>query len=404
MIAVRRSLWLLTLVSAPLFAELPDEEDWELENGYDTDLLFLHALANYSFDLEWQFDWERRRFADNALRINTGSVSSDELLTDVDLNINEALNDKWRFFGQFTRQGFRRRPLREDQLLLGLERSLFESSAIYVGANPEFGKEFLDIEAGYGWYADNREQYVRLGVRLIDTNWTSKNQEGGSQEQDPIKAVWTARLALGGRTYLYTEGKFGPGFERVFPDPDESPELSRHDRREDQAEVRLTLKGDENRLWSVMLEYYNFEELKTFRVPGFDYDYENEQVNVGLEHVRYFGERHRLRLLAQFVDVEASSRGFRQHDYSRQDVIGGAFYEYLWPQSAVMVAYAAGRPDIRYESLVPEDSYDTGDFTDKLIVGWRFSFSDNAIIRFSLSQEVSEQGFGGGAVQYQMFF
>ena len=68
------------------------------------------------------------------------------------------------------------------------------------------------------------------------------------------------------------------------------------------------------------------------------------------------------------------------------------------------LAYAAGRPDISYEALDPVDSYESGRYTDKLILGWRYSFSDDAIIRISISQEVSEGGFGGGAVQYQMFF
>ncbi len=141
---------------APALGQTP-RADWEFQNGYDTNLLYLHALVNYAYDLEWQANWERRRFADNALRVNTGSVSSDELLTEIDINLNEALNDNWRFFGQFTRTGFRRRPGRGEQLLLGFERALGQSSAIYVGANPEFGKEFIDAEAGYAWYGDDRE-------------------------------------------------------------------------------------------------------------------------------------------------------------------------------------------------------------------------------------------------------
>ena len=45
------SLFLASAVSA----ELPDDP-WELENGYETELLFLHALINYSFDPQWQLD------------------------------------------------------------------------------------------------------------------------------------------------------------------------------------------------------------------------------------------------------------------------------------------------------------------------------------------------------------
>lgn len=394
----------LAFTAGTATAQLPDEDDWELENGYTTDLLFLHGLVNYSYDLAWQFDWERRRFADNALRLNTGSVASDELLTDIDVNINEALNDKWRVFAQFTRQGFRRRQGRDDLLLIGLERSIFESSALYFGVNPEYGKEFIDLEGGYGWYSDDRTRYFRLGVRFEDFQYSEKNQEGGTQESDTVKLVWATRLAFSDRLYLYSEGEFGSGFERIFPDAEESPDVSRHDRNDNQAELRLTLDGKDRQMWSLMLEYYEFAERKEFRQPGFDYDYESRQVNAGIEHIRYFGDRHRLRLLAQFVDWDASSVGFREHDYSRQEFTAGVFYEYLLRSSGWTFGYAGASPDFTYEATDPAASYAGGNYTDKLIVNWRYDFSDSAAIRFGISHEVSETGFGGGYVQYQMFF
>ena len=377
---------------------------WDLLDGYDFNLLYVHSLVNYAYDLEWQANWERRRFAGNALRVNTGSVSSDQLLTDIDLNLNVALNDKWRFVGQFTRNGFRRRQVREDQLLLGLERSLGKSSAIFVTVNPEFGKDTIDVEAGYAWYADDREEYVRIGVRAEDMNWTTKNVVGSEQIEDPIKLVWAVRVELGEKNWLYTEGKFGTGYERIFVEPELSPDLAAEDRLENTAEVRFGHRGDEGTLWSVFVDYFEFEESRIFRTPGLDYDFRNRQVNGGIEHIRLIGERHRLRLLAQLVDVQGSSRGFLEHDYERQEVVAGAFYEYLWPSSGVTVAYAAGSPDFSFEALDPDESFSGGDYTDKLILGWRYTFSENAEIRVSIAHEISEQGFGGGAVQYQMFF
>jgi hypothetical protein len=377
---------------------------WDLLDGYDFNLLYVHSLVNYAYDLEWQANWERRRFAGNALRVNTGSVSSDQLLTDIDLNLNVALNDKWRFVGQFTRNGFRRRQVREDQLLLGLERSLGESSAIFVTVNPEFGKDTIDVEAGYAWYAGDREEYARIGVRAEDMNWTTKNVVGSEQIEDPIKLVWAVRVELGEKNWLYTEGKFGTGYERIFVEPELSPDLAAEDRLENTAEVRFGHRGKEGALWSVFVDYFEFEESRVFRTPGLDYDFRNRQVNGGIEHIRLLGERHRLRLLAQLVDVQGSSRGFLEHDYERQEVVAGAFYEYLWPSSGVTVAYAAGSPDFSFEALDPDESFSGGDYTDKLILGWRYTFSENAEIRVSIAHEISEQGFGGGAVQYQMFF
>jgi hypothetical protein len=128
--------WVLavSLLSAGATAQVPTA-DWEYYAPYRDPMLYLHSLVNYSHDLQWQFDWERRQLADNALRINTGSVTSKELLTDTDININQPLNDKWRFQGSFRRTGLRQWPKVEERLMLGLERSVFDSSAIYLTAS-----------------------------------------------------------------------------------------------------------------------------------------------------------------------------------------------------------------------------------------------------------------------------
>lgn len=390
-------------MSADIYAQLPDD-DWALEDGYDNELNYVHSLVNYAQDLEWQFEWERRQFADNSLRVNSGSVSSDRLLTDVEITINEPLNDRWRFSGRFRRDGRRQPPIAGEQLLLGLERALFESSALYLTVNPEYDKAFIDVAAGYAFYRNDREQYLRLGVLLEDLNFGSKNDQGGDQDQDPVYVEWAARWAITGGWFLYSEGKLGSGFERRFPDATKSPELVSHDRKSNRAEIRASKKDEDGSAWSIWAEWYELEESQTFRTPGFDYSYSNTQFNVSAEHIRLIRERHRLRLLAHYVDQQAESDGFKGHDYDRQDLLGGVFYEFLRPKSGVTLAYAFGTPDIEYRAVDPADSYDIGDYTDKIILAYRYRFSDNAQIRVSVSHEVSESGFGGGAVQFQMFF
>lgn len=399
----RRLLLTLLLCSTCASAQLPDG-DWDFEDGYQAQMLYLHSLVNYAYDLEWQYQWERRQFADNSLRINTGSVASDELLTDIDLNINQPLNEKWRFSGRFTRDGFRWRPVREDRLLVGLERSILDSSAVYLMVNPEFDKESIDVAAGYVFYEDNREQFIRVGVLAEDFDWQIKNALGGQQNQRAISVQWAVRLSLTNNWWLYSDGEVGSGFERTFPDPAESPDVSRHNRRENTAQVRLTRAGQDGNAWSAWITWYDFNEMKEFRPPGFDYDYSSTVLNMAIEHTRRIGERHRLRLLAHYVDQQAGSIGFNAHDYDRQEILGGVFYEYLWPMSGVTFAYAFGQPDIIYNSPDANDNYILDDYRDKLVLGWRYTFSKDAQIRLSISHEVSASGFGGGAVQFQMFF
>jgi len=401
-VAVTRRLLLTAFfISASAHAQSPNE-NWAFEDGYQTQMLYLHSFINYAFDLEWQYEWEQRQFVGNSLRINTGSVASDELRTDIDINLSQPLNEKWRFMGRFTRDGFRWQQLRKEQLLVGLERSILDSSAVYLMVNPEYGKESMDIAAGYTYYMDDREQYVRIGVLSEDFQWDTKSASGGRQDQDPISVEWAIRLGLANNWWLYSEGNVGTGFERVFPDATESPEISRHDRRENTAQVRVTRAAQDGKTWSAWISWYDFNELKEFRPTGFDYDYTNIVINAAVEHTRIIGERHRLRLLAQLVDQQAESTGFNAHDYDRFDILAGVFYEYLWLMSGLTVAYMAGQPDIAYTA--PGDNYDLGDYRDKVMLGWRYIFSEDAQIRVSISHEVAEQGFGGGAIQFQMSF
>ncbi len=376
--------------------------DWPFENGYRDQMLYLHALVNYSFDVDSQFEWERRRFVSNALRIRTGSVSSNELLTDVELELNESLNDDWRFRGRFVRSGLRQEPTRDDLLLAGLERRIFGNGGVYLAANPEFDKEFLDVAMGYTWYGDEREQYVRVGLLLEDLTWGSKNAFGGEQDQRPVSIEWALRQALPGEWWLYSEGRVGSGFERSFADPVESPDVTRHDRRASTAELRLTRQTEQT--WSLWADWYDFSEQKAFRQAGLDYDYASTVFVIGAEHTRPVGERRRLRLVATIVDQQSRSVGFNGHDYDRSDVFAGAFYELLRASGGITFAYAFGQPDIAYAALDPADSYRLDDFRDKIIVAYRHRFSDDAQIRLSLSHEVSAQGFGGGALQFQLFF
>jgi len=380
------------------------DANWEFEDPYKDQMLYLHALVNYSYDLQWQYDWERRQFVSNAIRVNTGSVTSKELLTDIDLNINQALNDRWRFQGSFRRNGLRQRPEREDRLLLGFERSLFENSAVYVTVNPEFNKEFIDAAVGYTFYRDDRQQYIRVGTLIEDINYETKNDLGGKTEQHPIALQWALRLGLANDWFIYSDGEVGSGFERSFPDATASPDVSHHDRQSNIAQLRVSRASDDGTAWSAWVEWYDFNEVKWFRQPGLDYDYENTQLDFAVEHIRMLGARHRLRLLMHYVDQKAKSRGFNEHDYDRADVLGGIFYEYLWPNSGATFAYAFGQPDIDFQAPDVAESYMLDDYRDKLCIGWRYSFSEDAQVHVSVSHEVSVNGFGGGAVRFQMFF
>ncbi len=402
MLHVRPFTLPILLLTANAMAQVPGQ-DWEFEDAYDDDMLYLHALVNYSHDLYWQLEWERRLLADNGLRLNIGSVTSTELLTVADLNVNQDLNEKWRVQARAFRHETRHRPDRDDQFFIGLERSILESSSVFLMATPQFDKEFMDIHTGYTFYRDDRQQYVRVGVLLEDIVYDTKNELGGEYEQQPFALQWTVRLGTED-WWIFSEGRMGTGFERLFPDTDKSPELSRHERQENFARLKFTGSGRRDNAWSTWVDWYEFSETKLYRQPGFDYEYTNTQLNFAAEYVQTLRDRHRLRLLAHYVMQEAASRGFNAHDYDRTDLLGGAFYEFLWPNSGLIVSYAFGLPDVEYRRLDDSRSLSLDEYRDKLILGWRHNFSADAQILISVSHEVSVMGFGGGNLQFQMFF
>lgn len=395
---------LVFLLSSSAAAQgLPDSY-WEFRRQYDDELLYVHPLINYAFDLQWQYEWERRQMADNGVRVSSGSVAADSLFTDMNININEPLNDKWRFQGRFRRVGARHRSGGDEQLFLGLERKVFDSSGIYVMFNPQYDKEYMDFTAGYTIYGDNREQYVRVGVLMEDFTFDTKNDVDAESSHQQRAIQWQARWALGNEWFLYSEGEVGNGFDRLFSNPANSPEVARHKRKENSARLRVSRFEDDGKGWAAWIDWYDFDETKEFRPPRIDYRYKNTLYNVSIEHTRIIRDRHRLRFLVHYVDQEAERVGHYAHTYDRTDFLGGAFYEYLWPNSGATLAYAFAQPDGSFQIDDPSDMIDLQDYADKLIAGWRYSFSQQAQIRILLSHEVSTSGFGGGSVQLQMFF
>ncbi|MEL6868869.1 MAG: hypothetical protein AAFO81_03625 [Pseudomonadota bacterium] len=397
------ALFAATLLAGAARAELP-RDDWAFEDGYNNDLLYVHALSQYAWDLEEQFHWERQQYAGNALRVNTGSVSSDRLFTDIDLTVNEALNARWRFIGRFDRNGERRRSATTEQLQIGFERQVLQDSAVFVTLNPEYNKAFMDVAAGIATYRDDRTHYLRAAVVLQDFNFDSKNDDGAEQTQQAVALQWQARWPLANAWIIYSEGSVGRGYKRQFNDTSRSPELRFAAQRTNTAELRASKQDAHDHLWSVSAQWYDFSDAQRFDTPGADYDYTNREVVLGAEHVRKLSDKHRLRVLASYVDRQAQSAGFRAHDYTRSDILGGVFYEYLRVNSGITIGYTAGLPDFSYDAVLPANRFSGNNFTDKLIVGFRYTFSQRGVLRASVSQEVSQRGFGGGAVQYQMFF
>ncbi|MEM8766551.1 MAG: hypothetical protein AAGE43_03850 [Pseudomonadota bacterium] len=391
----------LLMPGATLLAQ-PGEPDWPYEEFYDNSLVNLHQLGNYAYDLEWQLAWERQLLAGNGVRINTGSVTSNDLATRADINLNVPMNEHWRFQGSFRRD---QNPEQndEDELLVGLER-FFGDSSLFAQVDPGLNKENIDFFAGYTKYGNEaRSTYTRIGLLFEDIVYNDRNDLGGTADNTPVALRWAIRRGTE-RWWIYSDGTVGTGYQRSFDTATPESGLLEEERRDNRARIRLSHETDNGALWSLWFDWADFQDKRSYSNPEFDYNFQRERYNLAAEHIRTVGDVHRFRFLVHLLFQRAEAEGFNAHSYQRDEPLGGIFYERLWSKNSLMAAAVISAPNAEYEGTVPEAERLPESFADKLILGWRHRFSPQAQLLISVSHKVTGDGFGGGNVQFQMFF
>src|SRR6056297_277569 len=71
--------------------------DWNYDQNYQRERLYLHVVTNYAYDHRWNYKWEKNYLKSNSMRMNYGSVTTSELLTDIQLVINQEIGPGWHF-------------------------------------------------------------------------------------------------------------------------------------------------------------------------------------------------------------------------------------------------------------------------------------------------------------------
>jgi hypothetical protein len=127
--------------------------------------------------------------------------------------------------------------------------------------------------------------------------------------------------------------------------------------------------------------------------------------NISLRYIFVIKERHRFQLLSQYIWKDARSLGFREHNFERRDLLAGIFYERFWSDHILELGYMLALYGWSYDSVNNALDADLDrKYYDKIYLGYGFSFNENAVIRISVSHQPAISGFGGGNVQYIMFF
>jgi hypothetical protein len=373
------------------------------EDHYKDNLLYLHALVGYEFDLWNDFDWERARLASNGLRLNYGSVSTRKLLTDVDLRINQPLGAGWFFLGTLRDYASLHIPLPQRDLWVGFEKYLSSGLSAFLRLNPTFDKELFDGELGLSLTDPSREQYLRLALQVRDFNHDLKNDLGGVSERTPLGVRWLLRTGRGA-IWVTSDGSWGRGFSRTYDDRSKSPALSSFSQEENQGRLRLYYHPVPGWLLELSGYHYRFAEAKSHHEGGGeDYRYSTHISSLGVRYALNPGAGHGLRLGIQRVWQDSDADGFRTFAYERGEWLPALFYTFTRGHHALELGYMGSLYSWDFDDLTGSDGYRTDDITEKVKLGYTYRFSERGSLHLSLSHVFSFFGFGGGGVQFTLW-
>jgi hypothetical protein len=399
--ALRTTTFLL-LFSGPVPGATADE--WTFDDEYRSPLLFLHPVIDYAFNPEWTRQWETNLVAENGLRLSSGSVSTDELLTFAQLNITQHLTHGFRFLSTYDGLEGLHVDVAPRDLFFGMELKVTGPLSVQGLLQPTSAKEDMDAIVGILLTDASRRQYARLSLRFEDFVYEDKNDVGGRSLQEPIGPQWALR-GRWNRWELVSEGRYLSASERVFPDPALSPEVAASSRRYGASETRLRYLAGREGFATVAFGHYEYRESREGRAASPGYSYGNEVLLGTGRYLFWVDRRWGGRGELHYLHQQAEAEGARNYSYHRRDLMPAAFLRLrLGASSMLELGYMGTFYDWTMDSRDPGDGYDGEGYADKVKLAWTHRFLATARLRISLSHEPNLARFGGGNVQYQMLF
>ncbi|UCD94562.1 MAG: hypothetical protein JSU69_00485 [Candidatus Zixiibacteriota bacterium] len=379
-------------------------DDWKYDDNYRAVLLYLHELVDYEYSATWNDRWERGLLKGNSLRLSFGSITTADLFNNIRLRINQEVGKGFRFHGDFNRYASHHMDLEQEANWMGFEKHVLGRIHFLVLFNPAISKEEIDARAGVLMVDAERSRYLSLTLRFDDFLYTEKNDRGGESIQEPIGLQWLTRYALG-RWVLFSEGTCLRGFKRRFPDRERSPEFFYHQQQTNNFTIKLRYRTTDQAFFETSVYHYRFDDRQSGYAPDYRYSYKNEIVHGTLKYIFPLTAKSRIRLALHHVFQKARAHGFQDYAYERTEFLPAVVGEYfLSPRFTAEFGYLGTVYDWDYDHPSDREDYRASSYADKLKLGFLYRFNENSRIQFSLSHEPSPSKFGGGNVQYLMFF
>lgn len=377
--------------------------EWTYDQGNVDERLYLHVATNYAFDQDWSRAWEKNYLKASGIRMNYGSVTTSELLSDFQILINEQIAKGWKFHSHFIQYDSRHRNDKVESNFIGLEKSIFSNISLFALFSPYFDKEKIDSKVGLTISSSNQKKYLRLSYVFDDFVYEQKNSLSGKTIQKPGRLDW--KLRTGGKNWtIYSDGQYSRAFKREFQDRERSPEINWHSQSIDDITTKLYYRPTENIFLEFRNWYYQFYEAKNFWNPLYNFSYQNTIYQNSVYGTFQINKKFDIRYEFHHIYQNSEADGYQEYDFKRREIFfPDIFIDYKTGHEIFTLGYFGTSYTWQKENHLSDDSEQKG-YEDKLIAGWQHSFSSKTKLKLSISHSTTYHGFGGGNIQYMMYF
>ncbi len=402
---VNKIVFAVTLLLCPVFEPLSAYENkWFYDEGKQDKLLFLHTMVNYEFNPLWWYDWDKNLLSKSAIKFSFGSVEIHDLLINARFTLTEKIAKGLWFQSdmEWYRSHWGNRE--KKNLYMGMEQHIVSGLGLFLQFNPYFDKEYIDTRFGISYTDRDRTRYFRVGLQLDNFLWQEKNPQKGEYTREPMALFWQLRQSIG-NFWIFSEGNYGNEYGKVFNNTEKEPLLAKEKGRNAEINVRLYYFSDDRLPLYLTFYHYLFFINQSFSNSASALGYENRLTTVGLEYSFFINNNFNLRVGGRYLWQYSESQGTDSYTYMRNEFMPFLFAEY-WFSKKHSLELAVMESLYNWDSSSGNEIYNFAEKgnIEKVKLGWTMYLLPAVRLQLSVSHVFSIGGFGGGNIQYLMYF
>ncbi len=374
--------------------------EWNFDDHYNKSRLFLHEMVNYEKELEWQIENEEKQFSANNLNLDFGSVSLNDLYNIIDLKINHKFDNNWKFILNYHRDESKYKNLDIKFNYIGFERQLNSNISCFSTCNTYYDKEDMDVELGFMLNDRVKHNYLRSSLIWQNFLYNKKNNLSGKIDHLSLGLKWFGLYKLK-QFRFYSEGFYGNRFSVDYHD---QLQPQKHFESKDNNALLKLYYIRMNNIMQYKLNIYDYYIEEAFQDNEFDYSYKNWIIDHTLNYKFQIFENIYCKPELMYLVQTAKANGFMQYEFIRKEFIKALYFYYDYKYFTIKTGYMRTDFNNDYDDRNSDNDYKKDISTQKLFIGFSGNITKNSRLLFSVSHEIRFHGFGGGNLQYQMFF